>query len=128
MALVKCKECGNEVAKSAKACPKCGHPRSGGFGIGKLIKGAVGAALILVIIIAVTSSGKSAKKKLENNLNINVAEDTIEEYQLLKKNGDKMGACIRAGIITEAYLSAKDEAKWKEWKTIEKSDCKKAGL
>lgn len=25
MALVKCKECGNDVATSAKACPKCGH-------------------------------------------------------------------------------------------------------
>lgn len=26
MALLKCKECGNEVADSAKACPKCGAP------------------------------------------------------------------------------------------------------
>lgn len=27
MALIKCKECGTEVAVSAKACPNCGNTR-----------------------------------------------------------------------------------------------------
>lgn len=26
MALIKCPECGTEISKSAKTCPKCGHP------------------------------------------------------------------------------------------------------
>lgn len=26
MALIKCKECGNEISKKAKVCPKCGSP------------------------------------------------------------------------------------------------------
>lgn len=28
MALIKCKQCGNDVADNAKACPKCGAPNS----------------------------------------------------------------------------------------------------
>lgn len=27
MALVKCKECGNEISKKAKSCPQCGAPQ-----------------------------------------------------------------------------------------------------
>jgi len=30
MALIKCKECGNEVSTTAKACPKCGALQSAG--------------------------------------------------------------------------------------------------
>lgn len=26
MALIKCKECGNEISSQAKTCPQCGHP------------------------------------------------------------------------------------------------------
>lgn len=32
MALVTCKECGNQVASSAKTCPKCGVDYPGGDG------------------------------------------------------------------------------------------------
>jgi len=36
MALMKCKECGTDVAKSAKTCPKCGAPVPKGVGTGCL--------------------------------------------------------------------------------------------
>jgi hypothetical protein len=36
MALVKCKQCGNEVATNAAACPKCGAPPPRGINIGRL--------------------------------------------------------------------------------------------
>lgn len=43
MALVKCKECGAEVAKNAKSCPQCGiaHP-----GVGKL-ETLIGAVILI---------------------------------------------------------------------------------
>jgi hypothetical protein len=54
MALIKCKECGNEVSDTAKACPHCGAnvPKSSGY------------VAIIVIVIAgffllVTCSDKS---------------------------------------------------------------------
>lgn len=45
MALVKCKECGAEIAKSAKACPKCGAKQ-------KQTSLAVKLILILIVLIA----------------------------------------------------------------------------
>ena len=38
MALKKCKECGNEISKKAKECPKCGEPQGPKeYSLGKLI-------------------------------------------------------------------------------------------
>ncbi|KAF0804904.1 hypothetical protein A6D6_02668 [Alcanivorax xiamenensis] len=43
MALIKCKECGNEISPSAKSCPHCGAPK-------EVARGKVGVAKIIVII------------------------------------------------------------------------------
>jgi hypothetical protein len=37
MALVKCKQCGNDVATNAAACPKCGAPVPKGTSAGKIL-------------------------------------------------------------------------------------------
>ncbi|WP_076606326.1 OB-fold protein [Cystobacter fuscus] len=37
MALVRCKQCGTEVATDAVACPKCGTPRPRGMSTGKVL-------------------------------------------------------------------------------------------
>jgi hypothetical protein len=50
-ALTKCRACGNDVAKTARACPKCGAPRRKGGIIGKafvLAVFAVGVSMCLV--------------------------------------------------------------------------------
>lgn len=48
MALVKCKQCGNENAKDAKTCPKCGTSLK--MGIGKKILIGVGVLFALAVI------------------------------------------------------------------------------
>jgi len=58
MALIKCKECGNEVSKNAESCPKCGAPirkKPTQYGCGTLI------LLIIVgfVLIGVFSSNDS---------------------------------------------------------------------
>ncbi|WP_395854744.1 zinc-ribbon domain-containing protein [Cystobacter fuscus] len=45
MALVKCRQCGNEVATNAKACPKCGAPPPRRLNFGKLF----GIAVALLV-------------------------------------------------------------------------------
>ena len=57
-----------------------------------------------------------------------VANDAVAQYELTKKHGSKMEVCVHAGMVSAAYLQAKNEAKYAEWKAIEKADCKKAGL
>lgn len=60
--LIKCKTCGNEIAKSAKVCPHCGAKNNRGCGCSVVV-------LILVIIVAVglelinfSSSDKTSPK------------------------------------------------------------------
>ncbi|QRN97010.1 zinc-ribbon domain-containing protein [Archangium violaceum] len=45
MALVKCRQCGNEVATNAAACPKCGAPPHRRINFGKLF----GIAVVLLV-------------------------------------------------------------------------------
>jgi hypothetical protein len=60
MALVKCKECGNEVATSAKACPKCGNkmPKKTG-----LLTWIVGIFFALVVIGMVNGSLENQERE-----------------------------------------------------------------
>lgn len=59
MALTKCKECGNEIAKSAKACPKCGAPvkRTGCLTMGLAI------FLGLAVLGGIVGSCEESKRK-----------------------------------------------------------------
>lgn len=55
MALVKCRECGEQVSKTAKTCPHCGvkKPGRGGIGLG----GIVLLAGTLFVVAAIYGSG-----------------------------------------------------------------------
>jgi hypothetical protein len=57
-----------------------------------------------------------------------VADDAVKEYEIAKRNGTRMDVCVHAGLVSAAYLQAKDEEKYREWKTTEKADCAAAGL
>lgn len=57
-----------------------------------------------------------------------VADDMVAQYDIAKKQGDAMQTCVQAGMVSAAYLQAQDEAKYNEWKAIEKTDCKAAGI
>ncbi len=48
MALIKCKQCGNDVAKDAKTCPKCGTGLK--MGAGKKVSIVVGGLVLLGMI------------------------------------------------------------------------------
>lgn len=57
-----------------------------------------------------------------------VADDSIDQYELTKKHGSKIEICVHAGMVAAAFLQAKSEAKYAEWKAVEKADCAKAGM
>jgi hypothetical protein len=57
-----------------------------------------------------------------------VADDAVKEYEIAKRSGTKMDVCVHASLVAAAYLQAKDEAKYREWKATEKADCAVAGL
>jgi hypothetical protein len=57
-----------------------------------------------------------------------VAYDAIEQYNIAKRTGVAMDACVHAGIVRVAFLKAKDEANYQKWKIAERRDCRSAGM
>ena len=57
MALVKCKDCGGEMSRAAKACPKCGAPPPSDFSIRRVMVG-VGVALVALPVLAIIGGGR----------------------------------------------------------------------
>ncbi|MEI6707626.1 MAG: hypothetical protein WCK96_10885 [Methylococcales bacterium] len=57
-----------------------------------------------------------------------VINDSIDQYNITKRGDNKIEVCVHAGMVSAAFLQAKDEAGYKKWKAIEKNDCKKAGM
>ena len=57
-----------------------------------------------------------------------VAEDTVQQYNIAKNQGNKLQTCVQAGMVSAAYLQAKDQTNYNKWKKIERSDCKAAGM
>lgn len=55
----------------------------------------------------------------------NLAADWVEKYQIARRQGDTVQTCAMAQLVATAYLQAKNEAKYNEWKSIEAADCKR---
>jgi hypothetical protein len=52
-----------------------------------------------------------------------VAQDSVDQYFIVKRQGDSVSICMQASMVSAAYLQAKDEANYQKWKRIESEDC-----
>jgi predicted nucleic acid-binding Zn-ribbon protein len=88
-------------------------------------------ALLFAIIGAWYLFGGGLEKEAANNMSRienQVAEDAVKQYQIASRNGTAMDICVQAGLVTAAFLQAKDEANYHRWKSIEENDCARAGV
>jgi hypothetical protein len=96
----------------------------------KTVAGGLGGLLIAGVAIWFYFGGglehETAKEmgEIENK----VATDSVTEYGIAKRNGNGMDVCVQAGMVAAAFLQAKDEASYRQWKDTETVDCKAAGL
>ncbi|MBB6236544.1 hypothetical protein HDC90_001156 [Pedobacter sp. AK013] len=97
-----------------------------------------GSKTVAVIISAVVVIGLvwfffggGAEKQAANQMATienQVAEDAVKQYEIAKSGGDKTEIYVHAGLVSAAYLQAKDSVNYKKWKEIEKADAKAAGV
>ncbi len=74
-------------------------------------------AAIIILAISVGTVWYLLGGGVENK----VANDAVKEYEITQRDGTKMDACVHAGLVAAAYLQAKDEDKYREWKATEKA-------
>jgi hypothetical protein len=99
MALVKCKECGNENAKTAKTCPKCGA--SLGMSTGKKMLIGVGG-LVLLSALAAAGGKKNGSTTVEaaavQGVQAVAAAQTAGTLEFGKPNVKPMGSMTRVDV------------------------------
>ncbi|MCK0153882.1 zinc ribbon domain-containing protein [Alcanivorax sp. S6407] len=97
MALIKCKECGKEISKSAKSCPHCGAPADkakGGFNLAKFMVVLLGAVFIISLFndepttntrtpATTSTTPKPPPKKWDYYESQNPVDDTITNSFIL---------------------------------------------
>jgi hypothetical protein len=57
-----------------------------------------------------------------------VAADAVDQYEIAKRQGDKLQTCVQAGFVSAAFLQAKNEPQYNAWKATEAADCAAAGM
>ena len=62
------------------------------------------------------------------NVESKVASDALDQYHIAQHDGSAMDVCVQAGLVSAAYLQAKDEPNYASAKARENADCAKAGL
>lgn len=102
----------------------------------------IGVLLVILFIIAILSPNKTPKQpqmvqtqttSIDNSHSpqrraSKFVADKIAEYEIAKRNGDKMTACVLAGIIKQAFLTAQDEQHYNIWRVTEETKCEEAGV
>jgi RNA polymerase subunit RPABC4/transcription elongation factor Spt4 len=76
MALIKCKECGTEVSKSATACPKCGAPIKKKT---SLFTWFVTIVVVLIVIAMVNQPSKEQREQRDNAQLEQLAEAPVSD-------------------------------------------------
>lgn len=147
MALGKCKECGRECAQSARVCPGCGVANPVRISASRMLKlfgiAVVGFFVLVGGLFAFAAASKGAHPadttavevapvltpfSSTEDIQRKVATDAAAQHAIAKRNGSAIDACSAAMGVAAAYLQAKDEAHYAQWRQTQKKDCAAAGM
>lgn len=62
----------------------------------------------------------------QNSFAKGVANDLIDQYNIVSRGNDEMAKATRAGAVAEMYLQAKDQAAYEKWKSVSDAHMKRA--
>lgn len=126
MALQACHECGAKISSEAKTCPQCGVAPKNKTNTASAIIGGVFAVGFIWFYFG-GGLEKQAAKDMQK-IEAQVADDMVKQYHIAKTSGSPLDVCVHAGMVSAAYLQAKDDAHYATWKKIETGDCDAAGM
>jgi hypothetical protein len=83
--------------------------------------------IVLPALIILCSCDQIVNSQLHDVQN-RVAQDAIEQYNIAVRQGDNNQIFVQAGMVSAAFLQAKDEINYRKWKQIEDSIGHKIGM
>jgi len=122
---IKCKHCKSLISSGANK-----HKEKTGLSIRYVLLAII---IIPFFVIIGNSAGyadyiSGGSDDLMQSIEREVATDSVREYRIAKRQGDKMQICVQAGMVSAAFLQANDEVNYRKWKGVEETDCSRAGL
>lgn len=85
-------------------------------------------ALGAVAYFTIGKEQQEEQRQAFENIPNRVAADVVAQYEMAKRQGDPMQVCVQAGMVSAAWLQAKNEAQYRAAKATEKADCARAGM
>jgi hypothetical protein len=126
MALQACHECGSKISSEAKTCPQCGVAPKNKSNTLSAVFGGIVAVFAIWFYFGGGLQQQAAKEM--GNIEVQVANDSVKQYNIAKSSGSPIDKCVQAGMVAAAYLQAKDDANYRIWKQTENLDCTSAGV
>ena len=90
--------------------------------------------IVLVVVAVITVPivyTKMLHKQTANtmhNIEMQVANDAVTQFEMVARTGDDMQMYAQAGMCAQAFLQAKDEANYRKWKDVENRLADKLGM
>ncbi|MBT2304812.1 hypothetical protein J7E70_30805 [Variovorax paradoxus] len=85
-------------------------------------------SLVAVCGTLTACDGKAQQAAAMDEIYRQVVDDTVTQYNMVKRQGGPIDICVHAGLVAAAYLQAKDEPGYATWKDRQKADCETAGM
>ena len=82
---------------------------------------------VSLFALVLASCGPSLED-IEAQVDKEMSEDVVIEYNMAVKGGDTMDICVAAGSAALTFQLIHDEANYLKWKEVEKRDCANAGF
>jgi hypothetical protein len=124
--VISCPFCKALVPTGSSTCPFCVDDISGLGGdkeaVTERTSAGINAKAIIsaVVFLLLLYFGGGLEKK--------VASGFIDQYNIAKRSGTPIDVCVHAGLVSAAFLQAKDDANYQVWKATEAAACKAAGM
>lgn len=107
MALIKCKECDNQISDTAKSCPQCGAKLSGITGCGTMILVGIVIFVLFAIIAANVPSYDNSVDKAKADLANSITQQCASEagipandpqHKITHDEMSRLSACVDRNI------------------------------
>lgn len=81
-----------------------------------------------VLLLAALAGCDHLAQNQMDDINKQVVKDAEEQYRIASESGSPIDKCVHAGLVSAAYIQAKDQDGYRGAKVIENLDCANAGL
>ena len=71
---------------------------------------------------------KQQQAALMDDIYKQVVDDAVAQYAIVRRRGNEIDLCVHAGLVAAAYLQARGEKNYTEWKRTERINCESAGV